>query len=216
MREVRLWVSVTAAAVIFAVGAIGASTRTARAAQAVDVALVLAADVSRSINDDEFALQRRGYAAAIAIRGSRAIGSGPHRRHRRQLCRMGGRRANRRRWSAGRSIHDAGRRPPIRRHADGGAAILCGAHGDRLGDRFLDGPAGRERLRRRTPGDRHFRRRHQQPGRPATRGARRGGRRRRDDQRPRHLQQDRRRTRAAIWRCTPIRPAASPNTIATM
>ena len=37
----------------------------ASAADSVDVALVLAADVSRSINDDEFALQRRGYAEAI-------------------------------------------------------------------------------------------------------------------------------------------------------
>jgi hypothetical protein len=35
------------------------------AGEAVDVALVLAADVSRSINDEEFRLQRRGYAAAI-------------------------------------------------------------------------------------------------------------------------------------------------------
>ncbi|HVA12220.1 MAG TPA: DUF1194 domain-containing protein [Stellaceae bacterium] len=35
-------------------------------AQAVDVALVLAADVSRSITSDEFQLQRQGYARAIA------------------------------------------------------------------------------------------------------------------------------------------------------
>lgn len=34
-------------------------------AEAVDVALVLAADVSRSIDADEFRLQRQGYAAAI-------------------------------------------------------------------------------------------------------------------------------------------------------
>jgi hypothetical protein len=34
-------------------------------AEKVDVALVLAADVSRSIDDDEFKLQRQGYAAAI-------------------------------------------------------------------------------------------------------------------------------------------------------
>jgi Protein of unknown function (DUF1194) len=34
-------------------------------AQNVDVAIALAADVSRSINDDEFQLQRRGYAAAL-------------------------------------------------------------------------------------------------------------------------------------------------------
>jgi len=34
-------------------------------AEKVDVALVLAADVSRSIDDDEFKLQRQGYAAAV-------------------------------------------------------------------------------------------------------------------------------------------------------
>jgi Protein of unknown function (DUF1194) len=39
--------------------------RKAAAAVAVDLALVLAADVSRSIDDEEFALQRRGYADAI-------------------------------------------------------------------------------------------------------------------------------------------------------
>jgi len=37
----------------------------AAAAPPVDLALVLAADVSRSIDDDEFALQRQGYAQAI-------------------------------------------------------------------------------------------------------------------------------------------------------
>jgi hypothetical protein len=37
----------------------------AQASDAVDVALVLAADVSRSINEEEFRLQRRGYATAI-------------------------------------------------------------------------------------------------------------------------------------------------------
>ncbi len=36
------------------------------AADRVDIALVLAADVSRSITNDEFQLQRQGYAAAIA------------------------------------------------------------------------------------------------------------------------------------------------------
>jgi hypothetical protein len=49
-----------------AAAAFGPSAQDARAAQAVDVALVIAADVSRSIDDEEFALQRRGYAAAIA------------------------------------------------------------------------------------------------------------------------------------------------------
>jgi Protein of unknown function (DUF1194) len=54
-----------AAALILAAPASGPFARPARAADAVDVAIVLAADVSRSINDDEFVLQRKGYAAAI-------------------------------------------------------------------------------------------------------------------------------------------------------
>lgn len=37
----------------------------AQASETVDLRLVLAADVSRSINDPEFTLQRKGYAAAI-------------------------------------------------------------------------------------------------------------------------------------------------------
>ena len=37
----------------------------AEGAAAVDAAVVLAADVSRSINDDEFALERKGYSEAI-------------------------------------------------------------------------------------------------------------------------------------------------------
>lgn len=48
-------------------------------AQTVDVAIVLAADVSRSIDDEEFQLQRRGYAAAVtAPRFLQAIQAGPH------------------------------------------------------------------------------------------------------------------------------------------
>jgi Protein of unknown function (DUF1194) len=49
------------------------------AAEPVDVALVLAADVSRSINEEEFGLQRRGYAAAITSpRLMEAIRTGAH------------------------------------------------------------------------------------------------------------------------------------------
>jgi hypothetical protein len=49
-------------------------------AQNVDLLLVLAADVSRSIDDGEFNLQRRGYAAALSDpRVLRAITSGPNR-----------------------------------------------------------------------------------------------------------------------------------------
>ncbi len=51
----------------------------AQTAEAVDVALVLAADVSRSINDQEFTLQRQGYAAAVtSARLLDTIHAGPH------------------------------------------------------------------------------------------------------------------------------------------
>jgi hypothetical protein len=51
----------------------------ARGDEAVDAAIVLAADVSRSIDDDEFALQRRGYAAAVVSdKLMEAIHAGPH------------------------------------------------------------------------------------------------------------------------------------------
>jgi hypothetical protein len=49
------------------------------AGEAVDAIVVLAADVSRSINDDEFALQRNGYAAAIVSpKLMEAIHGAPH------------------------------------------------------------------------------------------------------------------------------------------
>jgi len=78
MRVVHVGVAICVA--LMALAAVGASipTEPARAAQALDVKLVLAADVSRSINDSEFDMQRRGYAAAItnprvldAIQGGR-------------------------------------------------------------------------------------------------------------------------------------------------
>jgi hypothetical protein len=48
-------------------------------AEAVDLALVFAADVSRSVDDDEFKLQRQGYAAAVINpRVLQAIVAGPH------------------------------------------------------------------------------------------------------------------------------------------
>ncbi len=48
-------------------------------AQRVDVAIVLAADVSRSIDQEEFELQRRGYAAAVtSARFLKAVAAGPH------------------------------------------------------------------------------------------------------------------------------------------
>jgi hypothetical protein len=50
-----------------------------RAASTVDLALILAADVSRSVDDDEFQLQRKGYAAAFTHpQVLKAIQAGPH------------------------------------------------------------------------------------------------------------------------------------------
>ena len=58
----------------------------------VDAAVVLAADVSRSIDDGEFALERRGYADAIQNQKLMdAISTGPTWSDRAGLCRMGGR-----------------------------------------------------------------------------------------------------------------------------
>jgi hypothetical protein len=48
-------------------------------AETVDVALIFAADVSRSVDDDEFKLQRQGYAAAVTNpRVLQAIAAGQH------------------------------------------------------------------------------------------------------------------------------------------
>lgn len=57
----------------------GLGAADARAADAVDVALVLAADVSRSITTDEFQLQRQGYASGITSPAVvKAIRAGTH------------------------------------------------------------------------------------------------------------------------------------------
>src|SRR5438552_17283126 len=59
----------------------GAAAPKASAAEPVDLLLVLAADVSRSVDQRKFQLQREGYAAAIADpKVLQAIGSGRHRR----------------------------------------------------------------------------------------------------------------------------------------
>lgn len=68
------------AAIALALFALGPAAP-ARADEPVDLLLVLAADVSRSIDQDKFQLQREGYAAAVADpRVLRAIASGPNRR----------------------------------------------------------------------------------------------------------------------------------------
>src|ERR1700732_4389402 len=79
MRGVLACVATFVTVISLAIAAIGPLAGAARAAEAVDVAVVLAADVSRSINDDEFDLQRHGYAAAITSpRLLDAIHSGAH------------------------------------------------------------------------------------------------------------------------------------------
>jgi len=62
-----------------AVLSLARSDRPAAAAEEVDLLLVLAADTSRSVDEQKFRLQREGYAAAIANRRVlQAIQSGPN------------------------------------------------------------------------------------------------------------------------------------------
>ena len=69
-------IAIVAAALAFLAAGFGASG-VARA-EKVDLLLILAADVSRSIDDQEFNLQRKGYAAALTDpRVLRAIVGGP-------------------------------------------------------------------------------------------------------------------------------------------
>jgi hypothetical protein len=78
-RAVRLIMAMVVVAVMCM------SAPAARAAEAVDLLLVLAADVSRSIDTPKFQLQRDGYAAAITDRRVlNVIRSGPN--HRIAVC----------------------------------------------------------------------------------------------------------------------------------
>ena len=73
----RRRLSIAAAAVLAAAAMLPA--RAAAQTQTVDVAISLAADVSRSIDDEEFELQRKGYAAAVTSpQFVQAIQSGAH------------------------------------------------------------------------------------------------------------------------------------------
>ncbi len=73
----RRRLSIAAAATLAAMAVLPA--RAAAQARAVDVAISLAADVSRSIDDGEFELQRKGYADAITSpQFLQAIQSGAH------------------------------------------------------------------------------------------------------------------------------------------
>jgi hypothetical protein len=76
----RAWrVSAIAALALALLVRQGGNAAAADAAQRVDIALVLAADVSRSITTDEFQLQRQGYASAISSPDVvKAIRAGAH------------------------------------------------------------------------------------------------------------------------------------------
>jgi hypothetical protein len=67
-----------AALTVLVIIGFGVMASPTRGGEAVDAAIVLAADVSRSIDDEEFDLQRRGYAAAIVSdKLMEAIHAGP-------------------------------------------------------------------------------------------------------------------------------------------
>jgi hypothetical protein len=75
--RIRVGLAMCGALALAALQSSGANA--ASAPVAVDAAIVLAADVSRSIDDEEFALERRGYADAIQSQQLiDAISTGPH------------------------------------------------------------------------------------------------------------------------------------------
>ena len=79
MRGLRCCRTFCIAAVFALVAPQARRADAAEAPVAVDAAIVLAADVSRSIDDGEFALERRGYADAIQSQQLiDAISTGPH------------------------------------------------------------------------------------------------------------------------------------------
>jgi Protein of unknown function (DUF1194) len=78
-KGLRINLAFCAAAVFALIGAQAPRVRAASAPVVVDAAIVLAADVSRSIDDDEFALERRGYADAVQSQQLLdAISTGPN------------------------------------------------------------------------------------------------------------------------------------------
>jgi hypothetical protein len=79
MRGLRIGLALGAVVLVAFAAPDAGRTGAAGAPVAVDAAIVLAADVSRSIDDDEFALQRRGYADAIRSQQLiDAVSTGPH------------------------------------------------------------------------------------------------------------------------------------------
>ena len=123
------------AAALICMTALAGIGRGARA-ETVDLLLVLAADVSRSTDDDEFNLQRKGYANAITDpRGAERDYGREASRDRGHVCRM----VRRRRAESRRRLDRRARRggSGLDRLGDhGGAALICWPHRDRRGDRL--------------------------------------------------------------------------------
>ena len=113
----------------------------AAAAEQVDLLLVLAADVSRSVDNAKFQLQREGYAAAISDpRVLDAIRSGRNGRIGLTFVEWSGAGSQRVLidWT---TIGDAEIGQGFRRPPAGGAALVRGSHVDQRRHRIRHGPA---------------------------------------------------------------------------
>ena len=135
----------------------GAGPATAQTRPHVDVLLVLAADVSRSIDQPKFELQRRGYAAALEDpRVLQAIVSNPDRRIAVAFVEWAGSQAQKLvvDWTVVGSGAEPAPRPG--RAGRGGAALLHGPDRDRVRDRVQRRHDGRGPVRGHPQGDRHF------------------------------------------------------------
>ena len=123
----------------------------AMAAEQVDLLLVLAADVSRSVDNEKFQLQREGYAAAV---------SDPHVLDAIRSGRTGRIGLTYVEWSGIGSqrvmidwttISDAEFGQGLWRSPLGGAALICGPHLDQRRDRVRHDPSGEGAVRIRPP-----------------------------------------------------------------
>ena len=134
----------------------------ARAAEPVDLLLVLAADVSRSVTEPKFKLQREGAAAAITHpEVVRAIASGPNRRI--AVCFLEWATAGQQNvvvdWTV---IADAEIGAQLRRQAGRAAAVVLRQHRDQPRHRLRRDPARARALQGGAARHRRLGRRHQQ------------------------------------------------------
>ena len=164
----------------------GGGAGTAVAQQPVDLELVLAIDISGSVDEEEAALQREGYVLALNNpRVIAAMGGGPFGAIAVTYVEWAGEDYQRTvvPWTliGNRGTGGAVYRP------DPGVAFRLGALdvAERRHRLFRDA-VRRQRVRRCPAGDRHLGRRGKQPGTPAGAGARSGGGRRHHHQRAAH------------------------------